>query len=97
MPSDDTSDTTRVITADDIVEPRDYNPDKQGSPNDTDYELPTGWGLMTDQQRADWYDRDRARRQAIRQDTPLGRRAQAELEAQQRLDTNQFRVDDDIE
>jgi len=35
--------------------------------NTTDYEFPDSWGLMTDEQKADWYTTERVRRQAHRQ------------------------------
>jgi hypothetical protein len=65
--------------------------------NSTDYDLPDMWGQMTDQQKSDWFTRERVFRQACRQDTAFGRRYRAHQEEQQRLDTDEFRVDDELE
>jgi len=40
-----------------------------------DYDLPPGWHSLTDEQKDRWYKGERARRQALRQDTPLARKA----------------------
>lgn len=61
----------------------------------TDYDLPDMWGRMTDQQKHDWFVRERVFRQACRQDTAFGRRYRQRQEDEQRLNTDQFRVDDD--
>ncbi|AGF91238.1 hypothetical protein HAPG_00052 [Halorubrum phage GNf2] len=63
----------------------------------TDYEFPPMWGQMTDQQKHDWFVRERVFRQAIRQDTAFGRRYRQSKEEQQRLDTDEYRVDDELE
>jgi len=41
--------------------------------NKTDYDLPTMWGEMTDEEKHTWYVRERVFRQACRQDTAFGR------------------------
>lgn len=63
--------------------------------NKTDYEFPDGWGLMTPEQKNQWFIRERVFRQACRQDTAFGRRYRAVQEEQDRLDTDQFRLDDE--
>ena len=35
--------------------------------NNTDYEFPEAWGLMTDEEKCEWYTWERTRRQANRQ------------------------------
>jgi len=40
-----------------------------------DYDLPQCWDSLTDEQKDRWYKGERARRQALRQDTPLARKA----------------------
>ena len=40
-----------------------------------DYDLPQCWDALTDEQKDRWYKGERARRQALRQDTPLARKA----------------------
>jgi hypothetical protein len=42
--------------------------------NTTDYDFPPMWGQFSDQQKCEWYIRERVFRQAIRQDTAFGRR-----------------------
>ena len=63
--------------------------------NNTDYDFPETWGLMSDEQKNDWFVRERIFRQACRQDTNFGRRYRKAQEEQERLDTDQYRVDDD--
>ena len=45
-----------------------------------DYDFPSDWDKMTDEEKSRWYTQERCRRQAMRQDTPAGRalRRQAE-------------------
>jgi len=40
-----------------------------------DYDLPQCWDSLTDEQKDRWYKGERTRRQALRQDTPLARKA----------------------
>lgn len=40
-----------------------------------DYDLPRAWAAMTDGQKDRWFKGERARRQALQQDTPLARHA----------------------
>jgi len=63
--------------------------------NTTDYDFPEMWGRMTAEQKSDWFVRERVFRQACRQDTAFGRRYQQQKEEQERMDTDQFRVDTD--
>lgn len=42
--------------------------------NETDYDFPPMWGKFTDEQKCEWYIRERVFRQAVRQDTAFGRR-----------------------
>lgn len=44
-------------------------------PNRTDYVFPTGWSLMSPEERSAWFTAERARRQAARQSRG-GRRAE---------------------
>jgi hypothetical protein len=67
------------------------------STNTTDYEFPDGWGLYSDAQKNAWFIRERVFRQAIRQDTHFGRKYDADMERETRMNTDQFRVDDDVE
>jgi len=48
-----------------------------------DYNLPAEWAAMTPAERDRWFKGERARRQALRQDTTAARRLS---QAQQRLD-----------
>ena len=96
MSSDIQSGTT-VITADDIVNTPAHEPESTASPNTTDYDLPSDWGMLDQEQRAAWFTRERAFRQARRQDTSFGQRYQAAKDAEDRLDTDQFRPDGDLE
>jgi len=41
-----------------------------------DYDLPQCWTSLTDEQKDRWFKGERARRQALQQDTPLARKAQ---------------------
>jgi len=41
-----------------------------------DYDLPQCWSSLTPAQKDRWFKGERARRQSLRQDTPLARRAQ---------------------
>lgn len=84
-----------VITADDIVQLPEYDPSEQGSPNNTDYNFPTDWGLWTDKMRSDWFTRHRVARQATRQDTAVGRRFQKTQRAKERTSSDRFKHDDD--
>jgi len=59
----------------------------------TDYEFPPMWGQMTDQQKHDWYVRERVFRQAIRQNTAFGRRYRA---TQEQEGSSDYRVDDEL-
>jgi len=65
--------------------------------NNTDYDFPEMWGRMTDEEKHDWFVRERVFRQACRQDTAFGRRARQEKREQERLDTDEYRVDDELE
>ena len=40
-----------------------------------DYDFPQCWDTLTDAQKDRWYKGERARRQALRQDTAVARRA----------------------
>lgn len=66
------------------------------STNDTDYEFPNGWGLMSDQEKSDWFTQERARRQARQQDTATAERMRATDEKAERLDTDQFKVEEEL-
>jgi len=59
----------------------------------TDYDFPPMWGRMTDEQKSEWFTRERVFRQAIRQDTAFGRRYEQQQREQERLDTDQYRYD----
>jgi len=48
---------------------------------------------MTDQQKHDWYVRERVFRQAIRQNTAFGRRYRA---TQEQEGSSDYRVDDEL-
>jgi len=57
-----------------------------------DYDLPQCWDTLTDEQKDTWYKGERARRQALRQDTTVARRAKElrrrrERKAQARSET----------
>jgi len=65
--------------------------------NNTDYDFPEMWGRMTPKQKNDWFVRERVFRQACRQDTAFGRRYRQHQQEQQRLDTDQYRVNTDDE
>lgn len=39
----------------------------EAKPNSTDYDFPKGWGLMTPEQKNEWFYEERSRRQASRQ------------------------------
>jgi hypothetical protein len=56
--------------------------------NDTDYEFPQGWGLYSDEQKHQWFVRERVFRQSVRQDTYFGRRYR---EAQARKDRFRYK------
>lgn len=58
----DDPDDTVTLTADNIVTPREYDPTKMGSPNETDYDFPAAWGLYTQEQRNRWFAQERAKR-----------------------------------
>lgn len=92
-PKSPPQEATRVITADDIDELTDYDPEEQGGPNNTDLTFPPNWGLFSEEQRAGWYERVRVERQAKGQDTAIGRRARADERQRERLDTASFRHD----
>jgi len=92
---DDEDDLT-LITAEDIADRHEYNP-KNGGPNNTDYNFPECWGLFTQEMRAAWFTTNRVGRQAMRQDTAVGRRARKRKKAQKRVSADQYRVDDDQE
>lgn len=55
--------------------------------NNTDYDLPEMWGRMSDEQKCEWYTRERVFRQACRQDTAFGRRYRAVTEDSDTHDT----------
>ena len=57
-----------------------------------DYELPSDWEEMSDEEKSRWYTQERCRRQAMRQDTPTGRALKRQ--AERATDTEQ-RVEDD--
>lgn len=65
--------------------------------NSTDYDFPEGWGLLTDEQKAQWFLRRRTYRQAIGQDTAFGRRHSDAVDEAKRLDTDDYRVDEELE
>lgn len=67
------------------------------SVNRTDYNFPPMWGRMTPQQKSKWFTRERVFRQACRQNTAFGRAYRNAQEEEKRLDTDQFKVDDDEE
>jgi len=52
----------------------------------TDYDFPEMWGRMTDEQKCQWFTRQRVYRQAIRQDTAFGRRHQRDVEREKDKD-----------
>jgi len=58
-----------------------------------DYDLPSNWDEMTDEEKSRWYTQERCRRQAMRQDTPAGRalRRQAER-AEQRKENEEIQA-----
>jgi hypothetical protein len=64
--------------------------------NTTDYDFPPMWGQMTAEQKHEWFVRERVFRQACRQDTAFGRRYRQHEREQERLDTSEFRVDEDL-
>jgi len=45
-----------------------------------DYRHPPEWPSMSDQERSDWYTRERCRRQAMRQDTHTARALRKQYE-----------------
>jgi hypothetical protein len=45
-----------------------------------DYEFPSDWDEMTDEEKSRWYTQERCRRQAMRQDTPAGRALKRQAE-----------------
>jgi len=45
-----------------------------GLKNRTDYDFPNGWHNLTQEEKHDWFVRERVFRQAIRQDTTFGRK-----------------------
>ena len=57
-----------------------------------DYQLPSDWEEMSDEEKSRWYTQERCRRQAMRQDTPAGRALKRQ--AERATDTEQ-RVEDD--
>jgi len=65
--------------------------------NTTDYEFPDGWGLYSDEQKSLWFMRQRVFRQAVRQSTHFGRKYEADMERNERMNTDHFRVDEDLE
>lgn len=48
-----------------------------------DYDLPPDWDSLSPEQKDEWFQQERARRQAMRQDTPFSRRVR---EARERRD-----------
>lgn len=64
---------------------------------DTDYDLPEMWGRMSDQQKHEWFVRERVFRQAIRQDTAFGRKYRREDKEEDGFSTDDFRVDKELE
>jgi len=68
----------------------------RGLKNNTDYNFPQSWGLFSDEQKCQWFTTERVARRARKQDTPWGRGYDRELEQQERLSTDSFRVDDDL-
>lgn len=57
-----------------------------------DYDFPQRWDSLTPEQKDSWYKGERCRRRALRQDTPLARRAakvanRRERKAQARSET----------
>ena len=95
MSSKHPNSSTTTITADDIATIPDYDPEERGSPNETDYEFPTGWGLFPSEDRSMWFERERSFRQASRQNTAFGRAYEQAQEDEERIDSDQFRVDDE--
>ena len=45
-----------------------------------DYDFPSDWDKMTDEEKSRWYTQERCRRQAMRQDTPAGRALKRQAE-----------------
>lgn len=65
--------------------------------NNTDYDFPQGWGLYDDEQKSDWFLGERVFRQAVSQKTTFGDKYRADMEAQKRVSSDQYKVDDDKE
>ena len=45
-----------------------------------DYDFPSDWDKITDEEKSRWYTQERCRRQAMRQDTPAGRALKRQAE-----------------
>ena len=54
-----------------------------------DYDLPSNWDEMTDEEKSRWYTQERCRRQAMRQDTPAGRALRRQAEQAEQLKENE--------
>lgn len=50
----------------------------------TDYNFPADWEEMSDEQKCRWYTQQRCRRQAMRQDTTVGRALKKQAEQAKR-------------
>jgi len=59
-----------------------------------DYRLPADWPDMSPSERSAWMTQDRARRQAMRQDTATGRRLREDFErVERRLEARSETID----
>ena len=63
--------------------------------NTTDYDFPSMWGRMTDEQKSNWFLRERVFRQACRQETAFGRRYRESQAEQERISTDNFKIGND--
>lgn len=49
-----------------------------------DYDFPSDWEALTDQEKSDWMLADRVRRQALNQNTAWRKKAEKQIEREQR-------------
>ncbi|UBF22629.1 hypothetical protein HRTV-25_gp48 [Halorubrum tailed virus 25] len=52
----------------------------------TDYEFPSEWPSMTPEEKSEWFEQERCRRQAMRQNTPFRKNVEREVERLSFLD-----------
>jgi len=69
----------------------------RGLKNNTDYNFPPMWGRLSDEEKCEWFTIERTARRARDQDTPWGRGYDKMVEQSERLNTDSFRVDEDLE